>query len=290
MNTEKTKKPLSKRGKIILIALAVIMLLMLAEVIRSNSIVEVESFEYKSPDIPESFDGVKIVSVTDYHNHGGSYEDKLIEKIKEQQPDYIFLVGDLVDSRRTDIEQTGSFFKKCAAIAPCYLCLGNHEVSVFAKGGRDEYMKYADEAGITVLENCAVTLERGSGSLTLLGTSNALESTVLDSVLVNRDTSAPLLWIHHYPEDFEEESEAAASLGYSNTLMFCGHAHGGLIRIPFTGQGLYAPGQGLFPKYTGGEYQSGSGKMLLSRGCGNSGYSLSLFDPFEIVVCTLRSK
>ena len=93
MNTEKTKKPLSKRRKIAIIIIVVYFLLLGAEVMRSNTTIDVECFEYKSASVPKAFDGVKIVSVTDYHNHGGSYEDKLIGKIKEQSPDYIFLVG-----------------------------------------------------------------------------------------------------------------------------------------------------------------------------------------------------
>ena len=97
MNTEKTKKHLSRGSKIVLIIAIVFILLVIAELIRSNSIVEVESFEYKNASVPESFDGVKIVSVTDYHNHGGAYEDRLIKKISEQSPDYIFLVGDIID-------------------------------------------------------------------------------------------------------------------------------------------------------------------------------------------------
>ncbi|MBR1663951.1 MAG: metallophosphoesterase family protein [Ruminococcus sp.] len=287
MNTEKTKKPMSKRRKIVLITIAALVLLAMAELIWSNSYIEVESFEYKNEHIPDGFDGAKIVSVVDYHNHGGSYEDRLIDKIKAQQPDYIFLEGDIVDAKRTDLDVVGEFFKKCAAVAPCYLCLGNHEMSVFAKGHKEEYLQLAADAGVNVLDNKAVTLERNGDTMTLVGTTNAPESTVMSEVLDGK-TGSPLLWIHHYPEDFESISSTANSLGYKNVLMFCGHAHGGLIRIPFTRIGAYAPGQGVLPKYTGGDYYSGDNEMLLSRGCGNSGYTLRFFDPFEIVVCTLK--
>ena len=47
-------------------------------------------------------------------------------------------------------------------------------------------------------------------------------------------------------------------------LVLAGHAHGGQIRI--FGQGLYAPGQGIFPRYTRGVVD---GRMIISAGAGN---------------------
>lgn len=291
MNTEKTKKPLSKKAKILLGVIAVVLLLIIAELVWSNSYINVEGFEYKNETLPKAFDGVKIVSVTDYHNHGGAYEDRLIDKIKAQSPDYIFLCGDIIDSTFTDFDVLESFLKKCADIAPCYLCCGNHELRKSA----DELKEYADiaaNAGVTLLDNSCATIERGGEKLTVIGTSYSLEATMLSDVLSvsSAERDAPLLWLHHFPEDHKEMSDAAAQLGFENSLMFCGHAHGGLIRIPFTDVALYAPGQGLLPKMTGGEYHNGESVMLLSRGCGNSGLSRRMFDPFEIVVCTLRSE
>lgn len=290
MSTEKTKKRLSKKAKTVISVLCAVFVLLAAELIYSNYYIEAESFEYSAESVPPAFDGVKIVSVTDYHNHGGFYEDDLIHKIEKVSPDYIFLVGDIVDSTFTDINVVSRFFKRCSAIAPCYLCFGNHEQRVFGEGLYDSYMTCAEDAGVTVLDNKAVTLERGNDKLTLIGTSNPLEQNMLSEILEGADKQTPLLWIHHYPEDFADMTADAESLGFQKCLMFCGHAHGGLIRMPFTNQGIYAPGQGLFPKFTGGEYYSNNSEMILSRGCGNSGATLRMFDPFEIVVCTLGSE
>ncbi len=51
-------------------------------------------------------------------------------------------------------------------------------------------------------------------------------------------------------------------------LVLCGHAHGGLIRLPLIG-GLIGTGRELFPKYSGGIYTEGNTRMLVSRGIGN---------------------
>ena len=70
-------------------------------------------------------------------------------------------------------------------------------------------------------------------------------------------------------------------------LTLCGHAHGGQIQI--RGRGLYAPGQGLFPKLTDGLY--GDGKMLLSRGMTNGAKPRipRIGNPCELIILTLET-
>ena len=51
-------------------------------------------------------------------------------------------------------------------------------------------------------------------------------------------------------------------------LVVAGHAHGGQVRV--AGRGVYSPGQGLLPAYTGGVYRQGDTTMVVSRGLGNS--------------------
>ena len=82
----------------------------------------------------------------------------------------------------------------------------------------------------------------------------------------------------HEPQFINKYAEA----GYKVAL--CGHAHGGQWRIPFTGRGLYAPQQGVFPKYTQGVHICGDMQMVVSRGLGNSRFPLRLFNRPEIVV------
>ena len=71
-------------------------------------------------------------------------------------------------------------------------------------------------------------------------------------------------------------------------LTLCGHAHGGQIQI--LGHGLYAPGQGMFPKLTDGLY--GEGKMLLSRGMTNGAKPRipRICNPCELIILTLETK
>ena len=65
-------------------------------------------------------------------------------------------------------------------------------------------------------------------------------------------------------------------------LVLAGHAHGGQIRI--REQGVYAPGQGLFPRYTKGVVD---GRMIVSAGAGNPVHMPRWGNPCEIVRITL---
>ena len=284
----KKKRKTTMLGRVILIA--VLILVYTVECGWSNGYIDVERFEFRDSSVPGNFDGVRIAVVTDYHNHGGRYEDRLVNKIKERSPDYIFFVGDMVDSRLTDLDKFGSFLKKCSEIAPGYLCYGNHELRVERReGGLEEYNRIAKEAGVTIVDNEVVALNRNGETMYLAGTRDTEGAADIAEALKTKDKSAPLLWIHHYPQDFGELSAAAKDSGFERSLIFCGHAHGGLIRIPFTDIGIVAPDQGLFPKYTDGEYFNDGSEMIVSRGCGNTSFTLRTFDPFELVICDLNS-
>ena len=65
--------------------------------------------------------------------------------------------------------------------------------------------------------------------------------------------------------------------------------HGGQIRLPLVGA-LYAPGQGLFPKYTTGMYKEHKTSMIVSRGLGESILPIRFLDSPELIVATLKSR
>jgi len=88
--------------------------------------------------------------------------------------------------------------------------------------------------------------------------------------------------LSHRPELFDIYSKNNID------IIFSGHAHGGQFRIPFIG-GIIAPDQGLFPKYTSGQYNEGNSSMFVSRGIGNSIIPVRIFNPPEIISVTLKT-
>lgn len=283
---DKCKK--SKTKMVVRIILLVLLAAIIGEFCRSNYVIDVDRFTYQNDTIPNGFDGAVIVQLSDYHNHGGRYEDRLMDKVREQNPDFIFLTGDIADAGLTDIDAANSFLKKVSKIAPCYLVWGNHDQAI-SVDDRNKMIECCNENGIKLLEDEVVELERNGDKIQLAGTSDYLFSDNVEEMwrsypIENEFT----IWLHHYPEDFNEIVDTSRLKGKQADLVFSGHAHGGLIRFPFP-NGLYAPGQGLFPKVTAGEYEYNGSKMIVSRGLGNSGYSRRFADPFEIVTVTLKS-
>ena len=70
-------------------------------------------------------------------------------------------------------------------------------------------------------------------------------------------------------------------------LVISGHAHGGIIRLPFT-DGLISHDLEFFPDYTAGLYEANGSALFVSRGLGNAGPSFRLFNRPEVAVLTLH--
>lgn len=65
-------------------------------------------------------------------------------------------------------------------------------------------------------------------------------------------------------------------------IVFCGHIHGGAVRLPLLG-GLLSPERKFLPEYSKGIYHIGKTEMIVSGGIGKP----RLFNPPEIVFCEL---
>ena len=87
----------------------------------------INEFTIKNNKIPSAFSGFRIAQISDLHNaEFGKDNKKLFSMLKECEPDMILITGDLIDSRRTDIETGISFSKKTVLIAPTYYVTGDH--------------------------------------------------------------------------------------------------------------------------------------------------------------------
>ena len=231
---------------------------------------------------PEAFSGFKIAQISDLHNaEFGADNQKLIEILEREAPDAIVLTGDLVDGWRTNVDSAASFARRCAEIADCYFVTGNHEAKI-----GDDYAALEtalSDAGVTVLRNASVRIRNGVESIRLIGVDDPSfggESN-LDATLEALSSDDFTILLAHRPEKIDEYAK------WGIDLVLSGHAHGGQIRIPGIG-GVYAPGQGFFPKYTSGEYAVGGTTMIVSRGLGNSVLPLRVNDRPEVVIVTLN--
>lgn len=280
-----------KLKKIIAVIVLALMLCLTAFTLWGNVALEVTLITVQSENLPKSFDGFKIAHVSDLHNaEFGKDNVKLLEKIKSQNPDIIAITGDLVDSRRTKLEISLKFISQAVKIAPCYFVSGNHESRI------DCYQQLIDgliSYGVNIIDESKTEIVKGEEKITVLGVkdpyfygkSNTLDGEVLSSQLENlvSQNDGFTLLLSHRPELFEVYEK------YDIDLTLCGHAHGGQFILPLIG-GLYAPNQGIFPKFTNGLYGSNNVNMVVSRGLGNSAFPIRFNNPPEVVLITLKSK
>lgn len=262
-------------------------------------------YTYSDKHVPEGFDGYRITHVSDLQSeYFGKEQTTLAEKVRETSPDIIVFTGDLVDRNHTDYEAARIAMKKLTVIAPVYYINGNHELKL----PEEEIAAFYDELramGVKVLFDDDVQLKKNGDALRLIGlseftlrqskVSDARTSTeyipsvivdMMDKLTEHMEKQEFVIMLAHEPQFLSTYAEG----GHGKvSLVFSGHAHGGQIRLPFT-EGLFAPGQGTFPKLTDGVHKEKNTTMIISRGLGNSVFPFRLFNRPEIVVVDLKKE
>jgi len=251
----------------------------------SREDLEISRYEVNSKKLPESFDGFKIVQLSDLHGaEFGEDGMELVEKVKELEPDIIALTGDFVTDEG-DLAAVEKLAARLTELCPVYFVSGNHE---FGSGLAIKVRNILERAGVKYLSNEYLTISRGEDEILLGGVEDPLAYADMlspDELAQKMNDAAPdafkiLLghrnyWMTEYPE-------------LPVDLIFCGHAHGGLIRIPGVG-GLIGTDRRLFPDFDAGEYNNGRYTLIVSRGLGNSVSIPRIFNRPEIVCVELSS-
>lgn len=234
--------------------------------------------------LPDGFVGTNIVVLGDSQDAVfGDDNADLIAAVAEQTPDYIFFVGDLVDKDRGfDAHYVTTLATGLTAIAPTYYITGNHE---WALGDVDELKTLLTACGMVVLSNEYVTLEAGGDTLLLAGIDDPLgyaDQKTPEELAAEVTALSPDCWLllAHRNDYFPDQYSLLGA-----DLVISGHAHGGLIRLPFT-DGLIDH-SGIFPSYTAGLYEENGSGLFVTRGLGNSKGTFRLFNRPEVAVITL---
>ena len=228
--------------------------------------------------------------ISDTH---GRIIDDLAEAAAEAAPDLILVPGDAIENKRPGHPDGVRMLARLAAVAPVFFSVGNHERAL----SREQTNGLA-EAGIHCVD---LSTERfsvrgtqlciggvpsasyengercGTSLAELLFTPRAraeLPQKTVDYIAeFSAEGGAKLLLCHH-PEYYRRY------LRDCDTGIICaGHAHGGQIRL--FGHGLYAPGQGFFPRYTSGVHD---GRFVISRGLTNHSFPPRIFNRPELVI------
>ena len=206
-----------------------------------------------------------LAVVSDLHNE--PYEDifPLIEGA-----DALLVPGDISNRYRQEYKNGVAFLADAAKRLPTFYSLGNHEAK------QEKYRKLRAEmekTGAEILVNRHVKF----GEIFIGGwyDPDVVKEPERLSAL-EREEGVKIL-LCHKPEHYMKRMRSRAL-----DLVVAGHAHGGQIRL--LGQGLYAPGQGILPRYTRGVYDR---KLIVSAGAGNPARMPRWFNPCEVLLIRL---
>ena len=201
----------------------------------------------------------KIVFASDLHECD---TDIILSEMRKYAPDMTVVPGDFV--HREDTWKKGAAFLRSAAEFSRVFCsIGNHDRGIY-----DISMKAIKDARAELLDNeyteyksvkiGGLSSPKVKKEMSPMGHTPPPDSiSWLDEF--ESQEGFKLLLCHH-PEHFDRFIK-----GRDIDLTLSGHAHGGQWRI--FGRGVFAPGQGIFPKYTSGVYADGH--FIVGRGLGN---------------------
>lgn len=264
------------------------------KIYRGMSRPEVSRFTVSSPLLPEGFDGLKIVQLSDLHNKVfGKNNAPLLRLIEGEKPDITVMTGDMISHGAPNTEEFLALVKRLTEISEVYYVNGNHELSDLS----EEAFEYAAETmagyGAVCLDNDYTDIFRGEDMIRICGLCYSAEYyrgvreykrgwkafmlTDMIDYLGLKEPEVYTILLAHNPLDFDVHAEWGADLSFG------GHVHGGLVRLPFI-NGILSPERRLMPKYKEGVYNIGSSFLIASRGLGR----FRIHNPPEVVSATLR--
>lgn len=265
----------------------VVVLLLLASIL-GNALANIRTVVYTISSARLGGGRLRLALVTDLHSaRYGRNQSRLMAQLNAAEPDAVLLCGDIFDSK-APFRHAVTFINAVSEAYPCYFVYGNHE-----HGTRKlrEIEKVVTDAGIPILEGDCVAFSAGGARIRIAGVDDVRDNRegyreelgMAAEAFTRTDDFSVLL--SHEPQFIDELLATGAD------LILSGHTHGGQWSLPGLLNGLYAPGQGLFPKYAGGLYAFGEQTLVVSRGLSKTPlWTPRLFTPRELVILELTGE
>ncbi len=252
--------------------------------------VEVEEHTVSLRGLGDSFHGMRIAQISDFHYDEFTepyYIREVVRRVNRLKPDMVLLTGDFVSMDPLPRRFGARLAGPCAALlqeleSPLrYAVMGNHDAEV----GVDHVIDALVSHGIPVLENRYLPLEKDGARLWLAGTADVLGgmARLEQAVPPNRIRGTdPVILMVHEP-DFVDRVVHHGGVDF----MISGHTHGGQVRVPFVGPLILPP---LGQKHIEGFFQVGPTRLYVNRGIGAVGLPVRFLCRPEITVFTLSAE
>ena len=241
-----------------------------------------------------------IILITDLHStiHGAG-QAPLLRAIQERKPDLILLAGDIIDDEEP-VQGARLLLAGIKDLAPVYYVSGNHEYwspdvpAVWAELRSFGARILSDEYERLTIKGNPVIIAGVEDPHKVLAAPWYQPDEAMRRAFAGLEAEGEGVYkilLAHRPERIARYKQ------YPFDLVVSGHTHGGQVRIPFLLNGLYAPNQGLFPKYAGGLYTHKSADPhkpplfhIVSRGLSINPRLPRIFNPPELVSITIIPK
>jgi uncharacterized protein len=237
------------------------------------------------PNLPASFQGLKIVHISDVHC--GSYFSTenlkyAIKKINALKADIIFFTGDLVNDLAEETDRFVEILSSLKAPMGVYSVLGNHDYADYVQWDSDKekaenfklMLERHKEFGWNLLLNNHKIIEKNREQLAIVGVENWGRSTRqprygnLKMALSGTENIPCKLLLSHDPYHWDAE----VSINYPEVdATFSGHTHGMQFGVEIPGI-KWSPVQYVYPHWAGA-YSNGKQHLYVNRGLGYIGYA-----------------
>lgn len=261
--------------------------------------VDVKEITTEMPQLPEQFDGYRIVQISDLHvgTYGKNprYLEKVVERINSLNPDLIVFTGDLVNRRTSELRPFVSTLSRLHAKDGVYSILGNHDYGDYSdwrspklkEENLDNLKKLQKDMGWHLLLDRTERITRDSASIALIGVENIGDPPFKEYGSLERAypytrnndeckillTHNPAHWVKSIADNPYEKID----------LTLSGHTHAMQLTV-----GRWSPAKWVYPTW-GGMYfdKSKEHKLYVNIGLGSVGMPMRIGATPEVTLFTL---
>ncbi|QNE38247.1 metallophosphoesterase [Hymenobacter sp. NBH84] len=266
-------------------------------IVRGGTDYQVKRRVLRFPNLPASFDGFKILQISDLHT--GSFTSKeplqrAVKIINDQQADLIFMTGDLVNNVATEVEEHIETLAGIRSERPIYSILGNHDYGDYVqwesleakRANLERLMQNHAKIGWELLMDENRVVEHNGEKIVILGVQNWGTKFVQHGNLAKAHAGsgdAPFkILLTHDPTHWDAQVHEYQDID----LTLSGHTHGAQfgVNLPHL---KWSPVQYVYKQWAG-LYKRGKQHLYVNVGLGFLGYPGRVGFLPEITVLELR--
>lgn len=257
---------------------------------------QLKEVELRLENLPESFDGYRLVHISDIHAR--SYENRqksllrVVEIINSQNPDLIAFTGDIITLDACELGPIKEILKELKAKDGIVAVVGNHDYGIYSDPSHkrlsgeilSDVIKEEKTMGWNVLMDENIKISRNQDSIAVVGVQNTSPSRHFPSKGNLNKASEGTEWVFRILLTHDPMHWEAEILGKDYPLTLSGHTHA--MQFSLLG---WCPSRYIFKQYRG-LYTEGQQHLYVNIGLGETILPFRIGTRPEITLITLRSR